>query len=88
MTVFGTTSASQTTIAVDVVDVVGEGTSSKSAPDPVAASLIVDSGARGGGTTGQGSGRRAFKWADFLRFLASTNDAADHWHTTESAPLQ
>ena len=88
MTVFGTTSASQTTFAVDVLDVVGEGTSSNSVPDPVAASLIVDSGARGGGTAGQGSGRRVFKWADSLRFLASTKDAADHWHTTESAPLQ
>ena len=58
---FDTTPASQATIEVGMVDVVGEGTSSSSPPDPVAASLIVDSGGRAGGFAGQGSGRHAFK---------------------------
>ena len=58
---FDTTPASQATIEVGMVDVVGEGTSLSSPPDPVAASLIVDSGGRGGGFAGQGSGRHAFK---------------------------
>ena len=58
---FDTTPASQATIEVRVVDVVGEGTSSCSPPDPVAASLTIDSGGRGGGFAGQGSGRHAFK---------------------------